>query len=65
MAEPVSAIRNLGPASEALYRRAGMASAEAVRALGADAAYARLLAAGSRPHLIAYCALVLGLQGRP
>ncbi|MDF1729371.1 MAG: TfoX/Sxy family DNA transformation protein, partial [Sulfitobacter sp.] len=28
-------------------------------------AYARLLAAGTRPHFIGYYALVMGLQGRP
>lgn len=65
MTEPVSAIRNLGPASEDSFARAGMTSAEQVRELGADAAYARLLQAGSRPHFIAYYALVMGLQGRP
>ncbi|WP_238366238.1 TfoX/Sxy family DNA transformation protein [Mesobacterium pallidum] len=62
---PVSSIPNLGPKSEAGFARAGMHSAEDVRALGADAAYAKLLAAGTRPHFIGYYALVLGLQGRP
>ncbi len=33
--------------------------------MGADAAYARLLAHGSRPHFIGYYAMVMGLQGRP
>ena len=33
--------------------------------MGADAAYARLLEAGSRPHFIGYYVLVMGLQGRP
>lgn len=61
----VSTIPNLGPASEAGFARAGMTSAEQVREIGADAAYARLLAAGTRPHFIGYYALVLGLQGRP
>lgn len=63
--QPVSAIRNLGPKSTESYARAGMHSAEQVRALGADEAYRRLLTAGSRPHFIAYYALVMGLQGRP
>ncbi|MFN3645483.1 MAG: TfoX/Sxy family DNA transformation protein [Gemmobacter sp.] len=62
---PISAIRNLGPATEAAFRRAGIADAETLRALGADAAYARLLAAGERPHFIGYYVLVMGLQGRP
>ena len=64
-ARPVSAIRNLGPASDALYARAGLTSAAQVRAMGADAAYLRLLRIGHRPHFIAYYALVLGLEGRP
>jgi len=65
MATPVSSIRNLGPAFEAACTRAGIASAEDLRALGADAAYARLLETGERPHFIAYYVLVMGLQGRP
>ena len=65
MAEPVSSIRNLGPASDAGFARAGITSAEQLRELGADAAYTRLLAAGSKPHFIGYYALVMGLQGRP
>ncbi|GAA6199034.1 TfoX/Sxy family DNA transformation protein [Aquicoccus sp. SU-CL01552] len=65
MSDPVSSIRNLGPASEESFARAGIHSADELRALGADAAYARLLAAGSRPHFIGYYALVMGLQGRP
>lgn len=65
MPEPISTIRNLGPASEASFARAGLHSAEEVRALGADAAYARLIAAGTRPHFIGYYVLVMGLQGRP
>ncbi|MEL6235761.1 MAG: TfoX/Sxy family DNA transformation protein [Pseudomonadota bacterium] len=65
MARPVSSIRNLGPASDAAFARAGLTNAEAVIALGAEAAYARLLAAGSRPHFIAFYALAMGLQGRP
>jgi DNA transformation protein and related proteins len=63
--KPVSAIRNLGPKSEASFARAGLTSADQVIALGADAAYARLIHAGTRPHFIGYYALVLGLQGRP
>jgi DNA transformation protein and related proteins len=62
---PVSTIRNLGPASVAGFARAGIHDAETLREIGADAAYLRLLRAGSRPHFIAYYTLVLGLQGRP
>ncbi len=65
MALPVSSIRNLGPASDASFARAGIHSAEELQALGPDTAYHRLLAAGTRPHFIGYYALVMGLQGRP
>ena len=65
MSIPVSSIRNLGPAFEQACARAGIASAEALRTLGADAAYAKLLQSGTRPHFISYYVLVMGLQGRP
>lgn len=65
MPTPVSSIRNLGPASEAAFAKAGIHSAEEVQALGPDEAYRRLLAAGSAPHFIGYYVLVMGLQGRP
>lgn len=65
MSSPVSSIPNVGPASEAAFAKAGLRTAEEVRALGADEAYLRLLAASSRPHFIGYYVLVMGLQGRP
>ena len=65
MSEPVSVIRNLGPASVAAFAAAGIYTADEVRELGADAAYQRLLSAGQRPHFIGYYVLVMGLQGRP
>lgn len=65
MSEPISTIRNLGPASEQAFAHAGLTSAQELRELGADEAYRRLLAAGSEPHFIGYYALVMGLQGRP
>ena len=65
MPDPVSTIRNLGPASEASFARAGFHSADEVRMLGPDKVYQRLIAAGTRPHFIGYYALVMGLQGRP
>lgn len=65
MAKPVSSIRNLGPASEAAFARAGIRSAEELAALGTDEAYRRLLRAGSHPHFIAYYVIEMGLQGRP
>ncbi|MGR3540908.1 MAG: TfoX/Sxy family DNA transformation protein [Hasllibacter sp.] len=61
----ISTIRNLGPAMEAAFARAGIATAEELRALGTDAAYARLLANGHRPHFIGYYVIEMGLQGRP
>lgn len=62
---PVSSIRNLGPAADKAYARAGIHDADTLRELGADAAYGRLLASGARPHFIGYYVLVMGLQGRP
>ena len=63
--DAISTIRNLGPAMEQAFASVGITSAEALREMGADAGYARLLAAGQRPHFIGYYALVMGLQGRP
>ena len=65
MNTPISSLRNLGPAVEAQCRAAGIMDAESLRALGAEAAYARLLASGTRPHFIGFYALVMALQGRP
>ncbi|MBY6065384.1 TfoX/Sxy family protein [Leisingera aquaemixtae] len=61
----ISSIRNLGPAYEEACLRAGITSAEDLRTIGADAAYARLLQTGTRPHFIGYYVLVMALQGRP
>ncbi len=65
MSTPVSSIRNLGPAVELACAKAGIHTAEALRTLGADVAYTRMIAAGMRPHFIGYYAPVMGLQGRP
>ncbi len=62
---PVTSLRNVGPATAAAFARAGITTAEEVRALGADEAYARLIEAGERPHFIAYYVLHMALQGRP
>lgn len=62
---PVTAIRNMGPAMAARFSEAGIETAAEVHALGADRAYARLLASGHRAHFMAYVALVLGLADRP
>jgi len=61
----ITTIRNLGPAYEEACARAGIHTAEDLHALGADAAYARLLQSGSKPHFIGYYVLVMALQGRP
>ncbi|NNE51364.1 MAG: competence protein TfoX [Sulfitobacter sp.] len=37
----------------------------AIRNIGPDAAYARLLGSGMKPHFIGYYVLGMGLQGRP
>ncbi|WP_170332957.1 TfoX/Sxy family protein [Ruegeria arenilitoris] len=65
MSDPVSSIRNLGPAFEQACTRAGIHSAQQLRELGADEAYSRLLEAGTKAHFIGYYVLVMGLQGRP
>ena len=65
MKTPISSIPNLGPASEAQFAKAGIDSAEDLRAMGADDAYRRLLATGSAPHFIGYYVLHMALQGRP
>lgn len=65
MGNPISTIPNLGPATEAHFARAGITSAEELRAMGADEAYRRWLLAGLPPHFIGFYAMVMGLQGRP
>ena len=65
MSEPVSSIRNLGPASDKEFARAGIENADQWRAWGPDQAYLMLINAGTRPHFIGYYAMVMGLQGRP
>lgn len=65
MPTPISSIRNLGPASEAQFAKAGITSAEALHSLGADEAYRRCLLSGTPPHFIGYYVLHMALQGRP
>jgi len=64
MSTKPSSIRNLGPASDIFYGRAGITTAELLRDLGPDDAYFRALQAGGRPHFIGYYAMVMGLQDR-
>ncbi len=66
MTRPVSAIPNLGPASQEAFARAGIHSAEEIEALGPDAAYERLLQSGAAPHFIGYYVLgVMAFRGAP
>ncbi|XAT62628.1 competence protein TfoX [Rhodobacteraceae bacterium Araon29] len=65
MAEALSTIRNIGPALESAFQRAGINDAETLRDIGADAGYLKLLNSGVRPHFIGYYVIVMGLQGRP
>jgi len=65
MSDKPSSIRNLGPASDEFYGRAGITTADEIRELGADEAYYKALKAGGRPHFIGYYVLVMALQGRP
>jgi hypothetical protein len=61
----LTTIRNIGPAMAEAFQRAGIRTAEELRALGTDHAYRRLLESGHRPHFIAYYVIEMGLQGRP
>ncbi len=63
--EPISSLRNLGPATEDAFARVGITNVGQLRALGADAAYQKLIENGQRPHFISYYVLVMALQGRP
>lgn len=65
MPGPVTDLKNIGPAMAEALARAGITTAQQLRDLGADAAYARMMATGHKPHVIAFTALALGLQGRP
>ena len=66
---PVSSIRNLGPSFEAACAAAGIHSAEELRDLGADAAYAKLdtsdnlLCRPRSPWRTAFCARYRGSLG--
>ncbi|MEO1640021.1 MAG: TfoX/Sxy family protein [Pseudomonadota bacterium] len=61
----LTSIRNIGPAFASSLQSVGIMTAEDLRALGADAAYAKLLENGSKPHFIGYYVLHMALQGRP
>ena len=61
----ISTIRNLGPAAEVQFARAGITTAEELRDIGAHEAYRRCLLTGTPAHFIGYYVLVMALQGRP
>ena len=63
--DSVMSLRNIGPAMAQDMARAGITSATALRAMGADAAYGAMIASGTRPHFIGYYVLHMALQGRP
>ena len=65
MTHPISSIRNLGPATEAQFAKAGIVTAGQLRALGAHEAYRKWLEAGLPKHFIGYYVLEMALQGRP
>lgn len=61
----VTTLPNIGPAMAAELARAGITTLEQLRELGGDAAYARMIRSGTRPHFITYYVLHMALQGRP
>ena len=65
MSDPVSSLPNLGPAMDAAFADVGITTAQQLRDLGTDAAYAKLLEGGTRPHFIGFYVIEMALQGRP
>ena len=65
MESDLTGIPNIGPATARSLIAAGVRDAQALRTMGADAAYRALLRAGERPHFIGYYVLHMALQGRP
>lgn len=61
----LTSIKNIGPAFAESLTAVGITTAEELRAIGADAAYAKMLENGTRPHFIGYYVLHMALQGRP
>ncbi|PUB12768.1 TfoX/Sxy family protein [Yoonia sediminilitoris] len=61
----LTSIRNIGPAFAQALSAVGITTAEKLYETGADAAYVKLLEAGSKPHFIGYYVLHMALQGRP
>jgi DNA transformation protein len=65
MPEALFSIRNIGPALEVAFVKAGIEDAETLRSIGADEGYLKLLNNGMRPHFICYYVIVIGLQDWP
>lgn len=65
MSTSLTSIKGIGPATAEGFMRAGITSAEDLREIGADAAYAAWIEAGNPAHFIGYYALHMALQGRP
>lgn len=63
--DPVTVIRNIGPAQAEVLASAGIHTAAQLRAIGADEAYRAILRTGTAPHFIMYYVLHMALQGRP
>tara|TARA_R110002051_G_scaffold61624_2_gene112868 strand:+ start:1681 stop:2025 length:345 start_codon:yes stop_codon:yes gene_type:complete len=61
----LTSIRNIGPAQEKALIAVGITTVAQLHAMGADAAYTKLLQSGVRPHFIMYYVLHMALQGRP
>lgn len=65
MSTSLTSIKGIGPATAEGFIRAGITSAEELREIGADAAYAAWIEVGNPAHFIGYYALHMALQGRP
>ena len=65
MTSPLTSIPNIGPATATAFAKAGIDTAEELRALGAHEAYRRWLVAGLPPHFIGYYVLAHGPSGPP
>ncbi|WP_308914863.1 TfoX/Sxy family DNA transformation protein [Jannaschia sp. LMIT008] len=63
--DSVTTLRNIGPALGEALAGVGLGTVDAFRRAGADAAYASLIAAGTRPHFIGFYVLEMALQNRP
>ncbi len=65
MPTPISAIPNLGPATEAAFAGGHPPRPRSCATLARMTPISRCCATGTRPHFIGYYVLVMGLQGRP